>query len=348
MFNKNNIEKLNKNEETTEQINQDFFVHNMPSLQDFNKESVSDTRLVSGGELLSGLEKPKHNFKAAGVFIIFGGLILIGGLIYASYVFIIKPQTSTAPIVTTVEPVQNPSSIIDTINANREVEVKEETSIIDTNIIATTTPVILDLATSSASSTIEENIKNKQATAAPIIDSDNDGLYDDEEEFLGTNPEMIDTNSNGYADLLEINNGYDPAVSGKLSSNTNLEEYSNQTFNYKILYPKAWKVSTLDNNALIIFTAPDNSIVQVSVQENSDRQGILGWYGNMFSGEALTYDKLKSMDSWEGIWGGDNINFYLTDRAKENIYVISFISPADGRMAYPNIYSLMINSLTIN
>jgi hypothetical protein len=348
MRNKNKTEKIDNDQEVIAKVNQDLLVRNMPSLKRLNSAPVSAAPLESGGELLSGLSKPKHNFKAVGVFIIFGGLVLIGGLVYASYIFIIKPQATNTLITTTTQPIQKTSSIVDTIGTNRGTGT-DEVSVATTSVVATVTPITLDLATSSASSTINGDVTNNQvASATPIMDSDNDGLNDEEEKILGTDPQVADSNNNGYTDLVEINNGYNPVVSGKLNTNTNLAEYSNKTFGYKILYPKAWNVSVLNNDATTIFTASDNSIIQISIQDNSDKQGILGWYGSTFPDETITYDKLKSTDSWEGIWGSDNINFYLTDKAKKNIYVISFISPITGRVAYPNIYKLMINSLTIN
>lgn len=347
MFKKNKIEKINNDQEVIAKVNQDLLVRNMPSLKRLNSAPVSSAPLESGGELLSGMNKPKHNFKAVGILIILGGLVLIGGLVYVSYIFIIKPQTANTPTATTTPQTQKASSIVDTINVNREIEAGE-VSVATTSTIATITPTILDLTASSTSST-NENIPNNQIVkATPIIDSDNDGLNDDEEKILGTNSQITDSNNNGYPDLVEINNGYNPAISGKLSTNENLAEYSNKTFSYKILYPKTWNISALNNEATIFFTAPDNSIIQISIQENYDKQGILGWYGNTFPEEALTYDKLKSTDNWEGIWGNDGLNFYLTDKAKNNIYIISFISSSDGRVAYPNIYRLMINSLVIN
>jgi len=347
MLKKNKTEKIDNDQEVIAKVNQDLLVRNMPSLKRLNSAPVSSVPFESGGELLSGLAQPKHNFKAVGVFIILGGLILIGGLVYASYIFIIKPQAANTPIATTTQQAQKTSSIVDTINANWGDET-DGVSVATTSVVATVTPTVLDLATSSASST-NGDIPNSQAvSAAPITDSDNDGLNDDEEKILGTDSQVADSNNNGYTDLVEINNGYNPATSGKLSANENLAEYSSKTFGYKILYPKAWNVSVLNNEATTIFTAPDSSIIQISIQENSDKQGILGWYGNTFPEETLTYDKLKSTDSWEGIWGSDGINFYLTDKAKKNIYVVSFISAVDGRVAYPNIYNLMINSLIIN
>jgi len=348
MRKKNKTEKIDNDQEVIAKVNQDLLVRNMPSLKRLNSAPVSSIPLESGGEILSGLAKPKHNFKAVGIFIIFGGLILIGGLVYVSYIFIIKPQAANTPVAATTQPAQKTSSIVDTINANRENE-NAGISVATTSVVSTVTPTILDLATSSASSTVNgDNTNNQTVSATPLMDSDNDGLNDEEEKVLGTDSQVVDSNNNGYNDLVEINNGYNPVISGKLSTNLNLAEYSNKTAGYKILYPKAWSISALNNDAATIFTAPDNSIIQISIQENSDKQGILGWYGNTFPEETLTYDKLKLTDSWEGIWGSDNLNFYLTDKVKKDIYVVSFIPSIDGRVAYPNIYNLMINSLIIN
>ncbi|MDR1352196.1 MAG: thrombospondin type 3 repeat-containing protein [Treponema sp.] len=42
------------------------------------------------------------------------------------------------------------------------------------------------------------------------IDSDGDGLTDEEETFLGTDPNKKDTDGDGYEDGWEVVNGYDP------------------------------------------------------------------------------------------------------------------------------------------
>ena len=54
------------------------------------------------------------------------------------------------------------------------------------------------------------------APIAFMIDSDQDGLSDDMEKRLGTNPNDEDTDKDGYADGVEINNGYNPMGVGKL------------------------------------------------------------------------------------------------------------------------------------
>lgn len=49
-------------------------------------------------------------------------------------------------------------------------------------------------------------------------DSDNDGLADSREQFLGSNPSSTDSNSNGVTDGDEVKAGFNPAGSGRLSA----------------------------------------------------------------------------------------------------------------------------------
>ncbi|KKR21842.1 MAG: hypothetical protein UT50_C0003G0023 [Candidatus Moranbacteria bacterium GW2011_GWA2_39_41] len=43
-----------------------------------------------------------------------------------------------------------------------------------------------------------------------FLDSDQDGLSDEEEEIYGTNPHLADTDGDGYSDGTEVKSGYDP------------------------------------------------------------------------------------------------------------------------------------------
>jgi len=340
--------KLNNDQELATKVNQDLIVRNMPSLaRTSNPISVSpsDFEGQTTGGTLSNLGQPKHNFKMVGLIIIGGGLLLIGGLVYLSYIYIIKPQANKAPaVLVESEPTK---SIVDTIN-----EMQATTS--EPIIIATTSEVAVattsDLATTTASSSLvmNEELNGKQNTdLPPLLDSDADGLNDEEEAVLGTNAQLVDSNNNTYSDLTEINNNYDPAGKGKISGNANLIKYNNKTIGYEILYPKNWTPKSLNDDSTIVFTAPDDSIIQISVQENTERQSILGWYGNAFPDVVVTYDKLKTVDNWDGIMGDDGLNFYLTDKKHKNIYVISYLPAINERLSFPNIFKLMINSLVI-
>ena len=52
----------------------------------------------------------------------------------------------------------------------------------------------------------------RQVRAAEIVDSDKDGLSDDLELQLGTDPNNPDTDGDGYPDGVEVANGFNPLV----------------------------------------------------------------------------------------------------------------------------------------
>ncbi len=56
-----------------------------------------------------------------------------------------------------------------------------------------------------------------ESISQPLKDSDNDGLFDDEEIQYGTDPNNPDTDGDGYSDGDEVKNGYNPRGSGKLN-----------------------------------------------------------------------------------------------------------------------------------
>lgn len=49
------------------------------------------------------------------------------------------------------------------------------------------------------------------------IDSDNDGLLDEQEYMIGTNPYNPDSDGDGYSDYSEVTNGYNPLGDGKMT-----------------------------------------------------------------------------------------------------------------------------------
>jgi heme/copper-type cytochrome/quinol oxidase subunit 2 len=334
-------EKNNPKEEVAAQIHDDLIVHNMPSQAKIvgskylSPDNLAAAENVSSNNF-SAASGEKPNFKIVGLLIIIAGIIVVAGLAYASYYFIIKPtaqknETANGATIIKKEALTATSTATSTVASSTFSAVT-----VDNSLIATMTPEILDSTSLSASST---------ATTTASLDTDADGLYDDEELILGINSALTDSDFDGYGDAAELNNGYNPAGSGLMKTNTQLVEYSNSVTGYKVLYPKNWSFKSLNADYTVVFTSPDNSLIQISVQSNSDKQSILAWYENSFPGVAVTYDKLKSFDNWDGIESEDNLNFYLTNKEHRNIYVLSYIPAVDDRVAYPNIFKLMINSL---
>ncbi len=348
MFGKKPVGKTEENKPKVT-VDQDLIVHNMPHRSRFSTAPSMKKSVNSGNEFLGAPAKTPNNFKVVGGLIIGFGIIFIGTLAYLSYRFIIKPQAEPAPIIK-----QEPTPVAPV----NEVEV-DLTEV----AVSTSTPVegveanIIDLE--SEGETVvpdnesdvlmpEEGLGSPETPWSPVLDTDGDGLTDDEEAVLGTNLNEIDTDQDGYLDLAEIKSGYDPSGPGRLIDNKNIARYQGEVGRYSLLYPVAWNIRTLNNGYTAMISAPDNSLMQISVQENPRIQDISSWYQDTFPGENMSYDRVKNGPGWEGIMGENGLNFYLTDQARQSIYVISYIPAMSGRLAYPNIFQMLIDTFQLN
>lgn len=322
---------------------QDMIVHNMPSPARLGGSFSGSPKTADGDFDLAPVPQ-KKNFKTIGLVIIGGGIIFIGALVYLSYRFIISPTAGEDKTITSQPVVSEPQKIATATPPIVPTPVPEAAPI----IISTSTPGEIATSTDAVGSLMNEELSGQDGSSLPpLLDSDSDGLFDDEEVLLGTSATSTDSDGDKYGDLAELGSGYDPAGPGKLANSPRLVKYDNTTFNYSLLYPKNWKPQSLADGATAVFKASEDSLIQVSVQDNSDKAGILSWYENLFPDTTATYDQLLSVDGWDGIMGADNLNFYLTDSQHKNIYVVSYIPAVAGRIVYPNIFRMMLNSLAV-
>lgn len=326
-------------------VDQDLIVHNMPNRSRLGSSSAPSI----SGQGFSGSNGPKSNVKSVGAIIIGLGIILIGALIYLSYRFIIKPQAeapATGQVNTTTSEVLTPAS--------------EEEDLANTATTSSTTPIEVIEAISATSSTEtatsseeadtevmpEEGLK-EEVLWTPILDTDGDGLTDDEELVMQTNLSEIDSDKDGYLDLAEIKSGYNPLGAGRLRDSPSLIAHVDETSGFTVLHPRNWTKQSLNNGYTLIISAPDNSLFQVSVQDNPRQQAIVDWYGETFEVPADNYGRFKNGAGWEGVMSEDGINFYLTDTKRQNIYAISYIPVVSTRLAYLNIYQMMIDTFQV-
>ncbi len=329
MFSKKKKKDKDLEQSSAQQLNQDLIVHNMPSLKELSGAFLSPGAPVSPSS--GPVAKPKH--KTAGLFIIISGLILIGGLAYGTYYFMIAPMLTQdkGPEASVVIAPTPPSPVEPPV----EVAVPVDVPIV--------TPAAIDIASTTPATTTSDILN-----ASGFKDSDNDGLNDEEETILGTSLSSADSDNDTYSDMSELLSGYNPTGAGKISNNPNLLKYSNADFKYETIQPKIWTVKSLSDGATVVFTAPDGSLIQASVQDNPEKASILSWYEESFPNVTVTYDKVRSTYSWEGIMGDTGLNFYLVGKDRDNIFVISYIPAAEGKIAYPNIFQMMINSFFLN
>ena len=178
-------------------------------------------------------------------------------------------------------------------------------------------------------------------------DSDNDGLADKEEILLGCDAGNMDSDGDGYNDLSEVMNLYNPAGANKLINNPNISKYLNNSFNYNLLYPADWSFSAIGGDDSVMFRSSDNQFIQVIGQDNQDREPIGNWYKKQFDIAAIDSAKLIITDNWQGIKSEDGLIIYLTDKQYNNIITITYIPGQDNVLDYINIFEMMIKSLEI-
>lgn len=349
MFSKKKKEIVKK-DKLKSTIDQDLIIHNMPRGLARKKASSFGFKADSNSGSQELIKGESGNFKKVGAVIIAFGVILIAVLIFLAYRYIVNPKPKT-----TQPNFNNPVVEDDRKEDLKEDDIKEPDLDLEVN---TSTEISVDddviiVDDSEATATSSEDIiipEDEEEVIIPfvLIDTDGDGLYDQEELILGTDINNADTDGDGHSDIVELENGYNPAGPGELKDNPALAIYNSPVANYSILYPLAWNISTTNNDYTVIISTDDSSIVQVTVQANVRMQNILAWYAENVLPGVLDSSRVQKTASWEGLMSEDGRYFYLTDANKSHIYAISYEPAITGQVAYPNIFKMIINSLLIS
>ncbi len=286
-----------------------------------------------------------------GVLIIIAGLALITGLVFVFINFFsagsnkVKNFLSLDQLFSSVKPVNLQEQVVSpeiefSIDPSRLASSTANNTNPATSSAPTSTPVLEATSTPEISSSTTE-------TSEATIDSDSDGLSNIEEQALGTGINNPDTNANGYNDLTEVLNLYNPVGSGKLSKLASISAYINNKYRYSLLYLKAWATESLDLGTTVVFTALDQSFIQVVVQPNTKKESVQSWYETQFN-QTVSSGQLYSWPRADAVRSADGLIFYLTEKTKKNIYIISY-TPADlENPAYKTILEVMARSLMFN
>ena len=330
------------NTQLEQAINKEIVVHKMPKdyksgnfsySEYFNKPDNAGQKV--GGETIAKPDFGSRNNKKTGIIIMAVGIILVLVIAYGAYAYIFHPEQlaflgikkTTVPNTVPQNTAPKPSVTIPVV------------PIITPTTTPTTTP---DLLVPAIPTSTEPVITPAPAT---IVDSDADGLNDSEESALGTDVSKPDTDGDTYNDLTELVGLYNPNGAGALSVDTkNIQKYTSTTFKYEILYPKAWKLESIDNSSSIILTAADNSFMQVVTSANTKKQNIKDWYAEEFN-KAATDAQLTKVGGLDAVLGDGNLVVYVATPA--NVYIISYTPISDQSLVYKNIFDMIVKSLTI-
>ncbi len=219
-----------------------------------------------------------------------------------------------------------------------------------------TPPAPVEVATST------EEIAPPVATSTPIqppfsiifpfknytktIDTDNDGLTDEEEKIYGTDPALPDTDSDGFLDTLEIQNLYNPIgfKPVRLFDSGKVKIYQNSTFNYSIFYPGDWIAQSLDpNNKDVMFTAATGEFVEVLVEDNPLKMTAEAWYLGQSPGvDASQLEHFVTKEKLEGVKSPDGLVAYIS--FEDKIFAINYNIGLKTEINFLGTFEMMVNS----
>ena len=366
MFNffKKTKEKLAVNDTSKPVVNPtqgDFLVHNMPVAKNLSSSATNHV-VYSNLNDDSSSKITGVNHQSLGLLIILGGIILVAGVIYGAYYFIIKPYTQTVvPIATPISnqainsPV-NTTAIASSSNQaiSSSTPILSSTSslfLIASSSAATNSPLIspTDLTSSTipliSSSTASTTIQAVSSTVVTEIDTDSDGLSDAEEALLGTNPAKADTNGNGFSDLTELRNGYDPIRAGVRLSSSSAVMFYNFNNVATLVYPSTWSATEDAAKDAVVFSNGEKSFIQLSAQNNDQKAlDITTWFQMEFNG--LTPGGSVSGLGWKGVYSPDQLTVYLMGTKADKVYILAY-SPLTDNSVSLDMFHIMIKTLTI-
>ncbi len=186
----------------------------------------------------------------------------------------------------------------------------------------------------------------EETPIASSLDSDSDGLTNQEEILYGTNAGSPDTDLDSYRDGQEVLAHYNPNGKNRLVDAALAKTYENATYRYSILYPPSWTVGTLNADKLVLFTSITGEFVQVSIQDNPAGQSAREWYLALNPSVSQSALKDVAVGSLSGVIGPDNLNVYLAD--KKYIYQVTYNIGIKTEANYLTTFGMMYISFLAN
>ena len=230
---------------------------------------------------------------------------------------------------------------LSTVTPNENTNTNEN---INTNEVANTnTNENTNQNTNEVANTNENTNQNTQQA----LDIDNDGLSYEEELIYGTNPELEDTDKDGYKDGQEISSLYNPLVPVQgLEASGLVTRFRNGSYNYSLLRPSAWLINPVGegfSKIIILANSETGEAFSIDASSNINNKPLERILVDMADvlGPVSNYQNY----SLDGQSAYRSIDGKIVLTAKNNfVFVISHETDSFGGINFASTFEMLLSS----
>ena len=170
-------------------------------------------------------------------------------------------------------------------------------------------------------------------------DADNDGLTNSEELLLGTDPNAVDSDGDSFADMSELQNGYDPAARGaKLQTSQSLK--IENIGSSQILIPKAWQRVPGTGGSIAIQTGTPASI-NITMEPFASIQTLNDWLLNKYPGTTVAdYMSGTNASGADVVYSKDKMTAWML--MGNTVYVFRYATNGMGVNDFGSIFEMIV------
>lgn len=185
-------------------------------------------------------------------------------------------------------------------------------------------------------------------------DSDADLLTDTEEELFGTDPNLPDTDFDGWPDGWELVHLYDPAQGGakRLIESARITAFTNDAYGYAVLYPNTWVAQAIDaqDTKDVILTSATGEFIQITAEPYGDHA-----YGTLEEaairnkypgGSTYTLHLVANKFNVKGFQTADGLTVFL--EGYNTMYTIRYMPGLRTEINFKRIMAMLVAGFLVN
>ena len=326
-------------------------IHTMP--QKFMPGGAAPAK--TGSSSGSGVDSHKM---VGMIIIIIAVVVIIGGAAY--YLLVIAKKADQVPVNINESTEETAKNVNVSSNVNSglpaRVNVNKNTNKntnINSNVNSNKNTNLNTNVNSNANKNTNANLNrnpglNINSPVLPAsLDTDKDELTDKEEDLFLTKHVLPDSDSDGFLDGKEVLALYDPNKKdgALLEDAENITKYTDTTFGYQVLYPKAWLIDIDETFNKVLFSAALGEFIEILVESNPERLTAREWYGKQSPGVNVSALETVNVNGLSGIKTPDGLNIYLA--AQNKIFLISYNVGTLKELNYKTTFEMMVNSFSL-